>query len=274
MEMLRVNPRVLYIDIDVHHGDGVQDAFYYTDRVMCVSFHKYGQGFFPSTGDITEVGEKAGKYYSVNVPLHDGIDDDSYQSVFQPVIAAIMEFFDPQAVVLQCGADSLAGDRLGCFNLSIDGHARAVDYVKSFNRHLLVLGGGGYTIRNVARCWTYETSVLLNHPVTNELPDNDYLGYYAPDFKLHILPSNQQNLNTPADLARIRERVVENLRDLRPKPSAFGDQRGRGFGSIFGPDEAAADEASPDERVGMELDDRLQMDARELDANDGSKINH
>ena len=60
-------------------------------------------------------------------------------------------------MVLQCGADSLAGDRLGCFNLTLLGHAACVEYVRSFNLPLLVLGGGGYTVRNVARCWTYET---------------------------------------------------------------------------------------------------------------------
>lgn len=63
---------------------------------------------------------------------------------------------------MQCGADSLSGDRLGCFNLSLKGHADCVEYVKSFNVPLLVLGGGGYTLRNVPRCWAYETGVLLD----------------------------------------------------------------------------------------------------------------
>ena len=73
-ELLKYHPRVLYIDIDIHHGDGVEEAFYCTDRVMTVSFHKYGD-FFPGTGNIKDVGSKAGKYYSVNVPLEEGIDD-------------------------------------------------------------------------------------------------------------------------------------------------------------------------------------------------------
>ena len=60
---------MLYIDIDIHHGDGVQEAFYLTDRVMTVSFHKYGNYFFPGTGDMYETGGEAGRYYSVNVPL-------------------------------------------------------------------------------------------------------------------------------------------------------------------------------------------------------------
>ncbi len=69
-----------------------------------------------------------------------------------------MEWYRPGAVVLQCGADSLSGDRLGCFNLSLEGHADCVEYMKSFNVPLMLVGGGGYTIRNVARCWTYETA--------------------------------------------------------------------------------------------------------------------
>lgn len=69
LELLRVHPRVLYIDIDVHHGDGVQEAFYVTDRVMTVSFHKYGEQFFPQTGELFEIGHEKGKYFTVNVPL-------------------------------------------------------------------------------------------------------------------------------------------------------------------------------------------------------------
>jgi len=77
-----------------------------------------------------------------------------------------MEWYRPGAVVLQCGADSLAGDRLGCFNLSMKGHAACVDFVKDFNLPLLVVGGGGYTIRNVARAWTYETGLLLGETLS------------------------------------------------------------------------------------------------------------
>ena len=72
----RFHPRVLYIDIDIHHGDGVQEAFYLTDRVMTVSFHKYGNTFFPGTGDMFEIGSEYGRYYAVNVPLKEGIVDN------------------------------------------------------------------------------------------------------------------------------------------------------------------------------------------------------
>uniref|UniRef100_A0A7N0VJD9 histone deacetylase n=1 Tax=Kalanchoe fedtschenkoi TaxID=63787 RepID=A0A7N0VJD9_KALFE len=134
LELLKDHERVLYVDIDVHHGDGVEEAFFLTDRVMTVSFHKFG------------------KYYSVNVPLDAGIDDDSYQFMFKPIMRKVMEVYDPKAVVLQCGADSLCGDRLGCLNLTIEGHGECVKFMRSFNVPLLLLGGGRYTIRNVAHC--------------------------------------------------------------------------------------------------------------------------
>ena len=78
------------------------------------------------------------------------------------------------------GADSLSGDRLGCFNLSLQGHAECVRFVRSFNVPTIVMGGGGYTMRNVARCWTLETAVVLGMEIDNVLPFNEYLGYYGP----------------------------------------------------------------------------------------------
>lgn len=93
LELLKYYPRVLYIDIDIHHGDGVEEAFYETDRVMTVSFHHYGKNFFPYSGNIESVGAKNGKYYAINIPLLPGIDDDSYQSIFEPVISKVIFFF-------------------------------------------------------------------------------------------------------------------------------------------------------------------------------------
>ena len=90
------------------------------------------------------------------------MDDLSYELVFKPVVKHVIDFYRPTAIVLQCGADSLANDRLGCFNLSIKGHGACVNYVKGFGIPLMVLGGGGYVIRNVARCWTYETSICVD----------------------------------------------------------------------------------------------------------------
>ncbi|KAG6485162.1 hypothetical protein ZIOFF_053691 [Zingiber officinale] len=223
-EVIVIAERVLYVDIDIHHGDGVEEAFYTTDRVMTVSFHKFGD-YFPGTGDIRDIGYGKGKYYSLNVPLDDGIDDESYQSLFKPIMGKVMEVFRPGAVVLQCGADSLSGDRLGCFNLSIRGHAECVRYMRSFNVPLLMLGGGGYTIRNVARCWCYETGVALGVEVDDKMPPNEYFEYFGPDYTLHVAPSNMENKNSHRQLDDIRAKLLDNLSKIQHAPSVQFQER-------------------------------------------------
>ncbi|KAH9720405.1 Histone deacetylase 6 [Citrus sinensis] len=218
LELLKVHRRVLYVDIDVHHGDGVEEAFYTTDRVMTVSFHKFGD-FFPGTGHIRDVGAGQGKYYALNVPLNDGLDDESFRGLFRPIIQKVMEVYQPDAVVLQCGADSLSGDRLGCFNLSVKGHADCLHFLRSFNVPLMVLGGGGYTIRNVARCWCYETAVAVGVEPDNKLPYNEYYEYFGPDYTLHVEPCNMENLNAHKDMEKIRNTLLEQLSGLIHAPS-------------------------------------------------------
>ncbi len=218
IELLRFKSRVLYIDIDVHHGDGVEEAFYTTDRVMTCSFHKYGE-YFPGTGELRDTGVGQGKNYAVNFPLRDGIDDASYKSIFEPVISAVMQYYRPEAVVLQCGGDSLSGDRLGCFNLSMRGHANCVKFVKSFGLPTLVVGGGGYTMRNVARTWAYETGLLVGEEMNSVLPFNEYYEYYGPDYELDVRASNMENANSNDYLEKIKNQVIENLKRTAHAPS-------------------------------------------------------
>ncbi|SCV68123.1 BQ2448_244 [Microbotryum intermedium] len=219
LELLRYHARVLYIDIDVHHGDGVEEAFFTTDRVMTASFHKFGD-FFPGTGALNDRGKGPGKGYSVNFPLKDGIDDQSYRTIFRPVMQAIMDWYRPGAVVLQCGADSLAEDKLGPFNLSMQGHADCVEFMRTFNVPLMILGGGGYTIRNVARTWAYETGVACGQVLSESLPYNDYFEYFGPDFKMDVPASNMENSNTAEYLENTKNAILENLRNMPFAPSA------------------------------------------------------
>lgn len=135
------------------------------------------------------------------------------------MISQVMVTYAPGAVVLQCGADSLSGDRLGCFNLSLKGHGACVEFMRTFNVPMLVLGGGGYTVRNVARCWAYETGVLLDTKLPDEIPNNEYYEYYGPDFNLHISPSNMENQNTPRYLDKIKTSLFETLKQLPARPS-------------------------------------------------------
>eukprot|EP01068_Selenidium_serpulae_P010080 Selendium_serpulae@DN5385_c0_g1_i10.p1 len=118
LDLLRYKHRVLYVDVDIHHGDGVEEAFYTSPRLMSVSFHKYGD-FFPGTGALKDIGINCGRGYSVNVPLHDGCSNETFMVTFKRVMDLVMSYYRPEAIVLQSGADSLSGDRLGCFNLTL-----------------------------------------------------------------------------------------------------------------------------------------------------------
>jgi histone deacetylase 1/2 len=272
---------VLYIDIDVHHGDGVEEAFYSTDRVMTVSFHKYGE-YFPGTGELRDIGVSNGKHHAVNFPLRDGIDDNSYKSIFEPVIKGVMEYYQPTAVVLQCGGDSLSGDRLGCFNLSMRGHANCVNFVKGFGLPTLVLGGGGYTMRNVARTWAFETGQLVGTDMRSDLPFTDYYEYYAPDFELDVKPSNMDNANSPEYLEKIKQAVLENLRRTQTVPSVQMHDVPRGDVGMEDTldeeearldDEDADDEANKDRRYTQRLWDQKIDREGELSDSDDEEMN-
>ncbi|KAF9338362.1 histone deacetylase [Podila minutissima] len=263
LELLRFHQRVLYIDIDIHHGDGVEEAFYTTDRVMTASFHM--TEFFPGTGKLEETGIGKGKNYAVNVPLQKGMDDWSYQNLFEPIIKHIMEWYRPGAVVLQCGADSLAGDKLGCFNLSMKGHANCVAYVKSFGVPMIVVGGGGYTVRNVARAWTFETAVLLNEQLPEELPFNSYFEYYGPEYRLDVPANNMKNDNTPEDLHNLKAQIIENLRHIPFVPSVQMQEVPRDYSSSDDEDE----DVDFDTRITRRLaDSRIVPDSELSDSED------
>lgn len=267
LELLKYHQRVLYVDIDVHHGDGVEQAFYLTDRVMTVSFHKYGN-YFPGTGAVDEIGIGEGKYYSVNVPLQAGITDTSYAKIFVPIMEAVMASFQPAAIVLQCGADSLSGDRLGSFNLTTKGHGKCVEFMMKFNLPLLLVGGGGYTIRNVSRCWAYETSVALKCEIADDLPYNDYFEYFAPDYKLHVKAAKGvSNQNNDEYLENIKVKVLEHLRTLAHGPGVQVQD--------IPEDGLPENVPEPDEKVNLdkrllqtELDKRIQRDNEYSDSED------
>ncbi|KAK4220124.1 histone deacetylase phd1 [Rhypophila decipiens] len=232
LQLLRCYPRVLYIDIDVHHGDGVEEAFFSTDRVMTVSFHKYApEIFFPGTGGLEDNGPKSehnpGAHHAINVPLNDGITDEQYEHLFQSVIGKVNEHFRPSVIALQCGADSLAGDRLGRFNLQVQGHGACVAFCKKLGLPMIIFGGGGYTPRNVARAWAYETSIAIDcqdkiDPVIpTHAPWREHFHHDGALFPTleQILGEPRANRNTQKRLGEIVQHVHEQLRFVSHAPS-------------------------------------------------------
>jgi acetoin utilization protein AcuC len=158
--LMRMGLRVASVDIDVHHGDGVQEAFYATDRVLTISLHESGATLFPGTGFETETGAGAGKGYNVNVPLRAGTDDEVYVSAFEAVVPPLLEAFRPDVVFAQIGADLHREDPLAHLNVTSNGYRRVVAAIRALSPKVLAMGGGGYNIYRTAALWAVAWSVL------------------------------------------------------------------------------------------------------------------
>ncbi|MEJ2685287.1 MAG: acetoin utilization protein AcuC [Candidatus Sulfobium sp.] len=169
--LLRKGRRVVYIDIDAHHGDGVQAAFYRTDKVLTISFHESGRYLFPGSGFESETGEGEGKGYAVNVPMPPSSDDDLFVHAFNEVVPPLMEKFRPDIVVGQLGVDSFITDPLTHLNYTTNGFCEVVRKMKELSPGWIALGGGGYEITNVARAWTLAWALMNSIDLSDDLPE-------------------------------------------------------------------------------------------------------
>ena len=153
--------KVLYLDIDVHHGDGVQNAFYDNKDVMTISLHESGKFLFPGTGYEDEIGIGEGEGYSVNVPLPPGTYNEIYLKSFNEIVVPLMGVFDPDVLVLELGADALAGDPLAHLKLTNDVYKKILNVLLDAGIPLLISGGGGYHVENTVRAWALAWSVII-----------------------------------------------------------------------------------------------------------------
>jgi acetoin utilization protein AcuC len=172
MKLLRRGKRVAYIDIDAHHGDGVQKAFYDTDQVLTISLHETGYTLFPGTGFESEIGEGKGEGYSVNLPFPPETEDDVYVWAFEEVVPELIHTFRPDVVVTQLGVDTFYDDPLTNLHLSIFGYERVLKGIKDLAPQWVALGGGGYNIFNVARAWTLAWAVMNGIELEEGLPES------------------------------------------------------------------------------------------------------
>ena len=197
--------RVAYIDIDLHHGDGVQSVFYDDPSVLTCSIHESGVSLFPGTGFVHEHGAEGS---AVNVPLEAGTTGDVWLWAFENGVIARVKAFEPQAIVLQMGTDAHFLDPLGNLEVSAQEWLAAVQQVKDLGLPTVAVGGGGYEQSCVPRMWAAAVMTLAGIEFSDEIPDAIPPDWGMPHFFDRHLPSPRGRGKAAA------ERVVAELLQL------------------------------------------------------------
>ncbi len=171
--------RVFCLDLDVHHGNGTQAAFYNDPRVLTVSFHESGTTLFPWGGFETEIGEGPGRGFNVNVPFPAGTDDAIYDAAFKEIVVPLLSAFAPDVIVLELGLDVLSTDPLAHFKMTNNAFADLVPLVMNNGAPIVAVGGGGYNPNNTARGWALLWTVMCGIEPESDMSigmGGDFLG--------------------------------------------------------------------------------------------------
>jgi acetoin utilization protein AcuC len=213
--------RVVYLDIDAHHGDGVQEGFYDSDRVLTISLHESGIYFFPGTGFEDEIGTGAGKGYSVNVPLLAHTDDALYMKAFDEVAYPLIAAYDPDIIVTQIGADTFRTDPLTRLEITTHSYSYIMHKLKALKIPWVALGGGGYDLLNTSRAWAIAWAEMNGVKLDPRLPEAFIrmitpLGYPHRSLldAMHWAEAHERDLALDAvekSIARIRQTVFPGI---------------------------------------------------------------
>jgi acetoin utilization protein AcuC len=217
--------RIAYLDTDVHHGDGVQDAFYDDPRVLTISLHQNPLTLFPGTGFADETGGDAAQGLSVNVALPPYTNDHAWFRAFHAVVPSLLQAFRPQLLVSQCGVDTHDEDPLASLSLSVDGHRQIYRTVRELAEQYaqgnwLACGGGGYQLlRVVPRSWTHLIATMLDREVDPgaTLPREwtDLVDTIAPGAELPTAMTDGKSTDFDPWDGTVDERVDSTIRDTR-----------------------------------------------------------
>lgn len=211
--------RVAYVDIDAHHGDGVQDCFYDDGRVLTVSLHESGRYLFPGTGFPSEIGEGEGEGTSINVPFYPYTDDAIWHDAFDAVVPRVLDRFAPDAYVFQFGADAHWQDPLAHLMLTSRGWMHAVEKLLALaeGKPIIVTGGGGYNIRTVARLWTMVTAACAGVELPDAVPPAYDAMYNIPRLHDTEQPEIEEQVRRDARAYAMQQMSeLESLRLLAP----------------------------------------------------------
>lgn len=215
--------RVAYVDIDVHHGDGVQEAFYDDPTTLTVSIHETGRTLFPGTGDVREIGIREGTGYSVNLPMWPYTDDAIWLGAWREVALPILRAFKPEVILLQLGTDAHFLDPLARLCLTAQGWLEAVKDIKALGVPIVAVGGGGYNPTTVPRMWTLAYAELFGYEVSDETPecwpDHGMVPTLTDHEEPPVAPHDRERAQAYADeMVAAAKSLLFGHHGLRPNP--------------------------------------------------------
>ena len=210
--LTRAGKRVAYVDIDAHHGDGVEHAFYGRSDVLTISIHQSGRTIFPGTGFVNDIGVGDGVGYAVNVPLAPGAGDDAYERAFTEIILPLLRTYQPDVLVTQLGADAVLGDIVANLRLSLRGFEWCLQQFRAVGLPWVALGGGGYDVANVVRAWTLAWGTMLDRELADEIPPQWIAEAAAYDVKAVSLRGTDQLTVSPDHVLIDLNETIEQLK--------------------------------------------------------------
>jgi acetoin utilization protein AcuC len=216
--------RAAYIDVDVHHGDGVQWAFFESADVLTISLHQDGRTLFPGTGAVEECGKGKGEGFCINVPLPPGTDDELYLWAFDQVVPRAVRRFAPDILVTQLGVDTHARDPLAELLLTTRGHTAIFERLDRLASRWLALGGGGYDLDVVPRSWALAVGVMARLDLPDALP-----AAYREKYGGDRLRDREEPRRPDEERSLLRETVERTVRRVLELHGLSGSAREGGM---------------------------------------------
>ncbi len=213
--------RLLYLDIDAHHGDGVMYGYYDDPAVLDIDFHENGRYIFPGTGFPTETGDGKAKGLKVNIPLLPGTGDEAFLRGFESIVPPLVRRFKPEIILVQCGADGHDNDLLANLRLTTRTYREVIDTVHELahehsSGRLILFGGAGYTLSNVPRTWAVAFATLAGKQLDESIPESwraefeKLTGEEAP-LRLYDRPIPEQSSKALLEIESVLAELDRNI---------------------------------------------------------------
>ncbi|MCX7856574.1 MAG: hypothetical protein N2513_01110 [Deltaproteobacteria bacterium] len=206
----KLGKRFAILDMDAHHGNGIQEAFYEDKDVLTISIHESGVTLFPGTGSESEIGNGEGYGYNVNIPLAYGTDDETYLYAFESIVPPLIKTFSPDFLVVLVGADLHKDDPMSHLSITARGFKNALEKLDGLADKLVALGAGGYSISKSPALWAVAYSVFTKRKIVDQFAGVVGGMMYGPEVDLPFF-LREENVENNASNKSMRLKAAEDV---------------------------------------------------------------